>query len=134
MAILARSDRAAVAELLDGAEPEHAVLKAPEIGTVMIEGRAGGAGARFNLGEATMTRCVIRLPSGTMGFAYALKRDREHARLSAIADALLQEAAPGSAIHTKVDELARLQATLRRLASAKAARTRVEFFTMVRGD
>ena len=44
MATLSRASRDEIAGLL-GALPEHEVLKAPETGTVMVEGRAGGAGA-----------------------------------------------------------------------------------------
>ncbi len=50
MAILARASRAEIAELAGPDLPQHDVLKAPETGTVMVEGRAGGAGRRFNLG------------------------------------------------------------------------------------
>ena len=77
--------------------PAHDLLKAPETGTVMVEGRAGGAGRRFNLGEATVTRCVVRLADGAMGFSYALGRDGRKARLAAILDAQLQREAPGGA-------------------------------------
>ena len=89
MATLARASRAEI-EALAGELPAHEVLKAPETGTVMVEGRAGGAGRRFNLGEATVTRCVVRLGDGAMGFSYALGRDARKARLAAILDARLQ--------------------------------------------
>ena len=41
--------------------PAHEMLRAPEIGTVMLRGRAGAKGAPFNLGEMTVTRCAVRL-------------------------------------------------------------------------
>ncbi|KPF67661.1 hypothetical protein IP69_12450 [Bosea sp. AAP35] len=133
MAVLSRASRAEIAALLGPDLPEHEVLKAPEIGTVMVEGRAGGAGRRFNLGEATVTRCVVRLADGLMGFSYALGRDARKARLAAILDARLQAQAPGSALHQAVGALAARQATARDLASRKAAATKVDFFTLVRG-
>lgn len=133
MAVLARASRAEV-ETLAGADlPAHEVLKAPETGTVMIEGRAGGAGRRFNLGEATVTRCVVRLEDGAMGFAYALGRDGRKARLSAILDACLQHEAGDGELKRGIAALAASQAAARDLASRKAAATKVDFFTLVRG-
>jgi alpha-D-ribose 1-methylphosphonate 5-triphosphate synthase subunit PhnG len=133
MAVLARASRAEIAELVGPEIPHHDVLKAPEIGTVMVEGRAGGAGRRFNLGEATVTRCVVRLADGAMGFSYALGRDAGKARLAAILDARLQAQAPGSPLHRAVHDLADRQSAARDLASRKAAATKVDFFTLVRG-
>ena len=131
MAVLARASRREIETLL-GEAPSHQLLKAPETGTVMVEGRAGGAGRRFNLGEATVTRCVVRLDDGTMGFSYALGRDGRKARLAAILDAQLQREAEGG-LHRGVDTLAAAQAAARDLASLKAAATKVDFFTLVRG-
>lgn len=133
MAVLARATQGEIDALLQqaGPLPAHDLLKAPETGTVMVEGRAGGAGRRFNLGEATVTRCVVRLDGGAMGFSYALGRDGRKARLAAIADALLQsDAGP---LRRGIDSLARKQQAARELASRKAAATKVDFFTLVRG-
>lgn len=133
MAILARASRTEIADLVGPDLPGHEVLKAPETGTVMVEGRAGGAGRRFNLGEATVTRCVVRLDGGAMGFSYALGRDARKARLAAILDARLQIEGPDGALHGAIDVLADRQHTARDLASRKAAATKVDFFTLVRG-
>ena len=132
MATLARASRAEIESLL-GDPPEHEILKAPGTGTVMVEGRAGGAGRRFNLGETTVTRCVVRLSSGRMGFSYALGRDGRKARLAALLDARLQDEAEGI-LHEGVATLAAQQAAARDLASRKAAATKVDFFTLVRGS
>ena len=48
----------------------HDVLRAPETGLVMLRGRMGATGAAFNLGEATVTRCAVRLTTGEEGHAY----------------------------------------------------------------
>lgn len=135
MAVLARATQGEIDALLQpaGALPAHELLKAPETGTVMVEGRAGGAGRRFNLGEATVTRCVVRLDSGAMGFSYALGRDGRKARLAAVADALLQGETDAGPLRRGVDALARKQQAARELASRKAAATKVDFFTLVRG-
>lgn len=136
LAILARAPRQEIETLLEtvGGAPPHEALKAPETGTVIVEGRAGGTGRRFNLGEATVTRCVVRLEDGTLGYSYALGRDKTKARLAALIDALAQDAQRGPAIAAGLARLALDQQALRALASRKAAATRVEFFTMVRGE
>ena len=78
-----------------GMAPDHAVLRAPEIGGVMVRGRTGATGAPFNLGEMTVTRCSVRLDSGEVGHAYVQGRDKAQARRAALVDALMQtDAAP----------------------------------------
>lgn len=136
MAVLARASlgeiEAVVARL--GGLPAHTLLKPAETGTVMLEARAGGTGQRFNLGEATVSRCVVRLADGQMGFAYALGTDRRKALLSAVLDAWLQDPVRGSTIaETEIAPLAARQRAARDLASRKAAATKVDFFTLVRG-
>ncbi len=135
-AILARASLQDIDAILESApdRPTMTVLKLPETGTIMVEGRAGGAGQRFNLGEATMTRCAIRLDDGTLGFSYSLGRDTAKARSAALLDALLQGEAPDGPLHRAMDALAREQRSARLTASRKAAATKVEFFTMVRGE
>lgn len=135
MAVLARASRSELAALLEsvGPPPAHDLLKPPETGTMMVEGRAGGAGRRFNLGEATVTRCVVRLADGAMGFSWALGRDGGKARLAAILDGLLQAEPEAGPLGRGVAELAARQQAARENASRKAAATRVDFFTLVRG-
>jgi len=136
MSVLARASRAeleAYAATLD--VPRHELVKGPETGIAMIEGRAGGTGRRFNLGEATLTRAVVRMPDGTLGFSYALGRDRRKAELAAVMDALLQDAAWTARIMQElVTPLAEMQAMARQTASRQAAATKVDFFTLQRGD
>jgi alpha-D-ribose 1-methylphosphonate 5-triphosphate synthase subunit PhnG len=133
LAVLARASRTEIAGIVGTELPRYDILKAPETGTVMVEGRAGGAGRRFNLGEATVTRCIVRLDDGAMGFSCALGRDTYKARLAAILDARLQAEAPDSTLHQAIDDLAARQQAARELASRKAAATKVDFFTLVRG-
>jgi alpha-D-ribose 1-methylphosphonate 5-triphosphate synthase subunit PhnG len=110
-------------------------LKPAETGLVMLRGRAGGDGARFNLGEATVTRAVVELPGGERGYGHVLGRDEERARLAAVFDALWQRSAEREAVEARVlaPIAARLQAE-RAKASTETAATRVEFFTLKRGE
>jgi len=117
------------------ASTAHEMLRRPETGLVMLRGRMGSTGAAFNLGEASVTRCAVRLNSGEEGHAYIMGRNAAHAHLAAICDALLQTDEGASEVRGKV--LAPLEVKLqasRILASTKAAATKVDFFTMVRGD
>src|SRR5476649_2263010 len=99
LAILARTPRARMKDALDTAldgapAPEFDWLRAPDIGLAMVRGRIGGTGDAFNLGEVTVTRATLRLRlqdgNGPVGMAVHRGRDKERARLAALADALLQ--------------------------------------------
>lgn len=114
--------------------PAHDVLRPPEIGTVMVRGRAGATGAPFNLGEMTVTRATVRLSSGAIGHGHVQGRDKEAARVAALIDALC-EADEADALEVAVLAPLRAEAeTGKRSRAAKAAATKVEFFTMVRGE
>jgi alpha-D-ribose 1-methylphosphonate 5-triphosphate synthase subunit PhnG len=136
LAVLARSARAplerAASEL--PAVPAPELVRPPECGMVMLRGRVGGTGDAFHLGEATVTRCALRV-GAALGVGYVLGRDRRHAELVALFDALLQDPArqPGL-LRQLVEPLAREQAQQRERRSSEAAASRVEFFTMVRGE
>jgi alpha-D-ribose 1-methylphosphonate 5-triphosphate synthase subunit PhnG len=118
-----------------GEPPRYVWLRRPEAGLVMVRGRAGGNGARFNLGEMTVTRCTVRLDDGTLGHAWVGGRDTRHAELAAALDALLQDGARAAALlATVVEPLALAQAARRVAARERAAASRVDFFTMVRGE
>ena len=115
--------------------PAHENLREAENGLVMVRGRIGGDGAPFNLGEATVSRAAVRLASGEVGFGYTLGRDREKARMIALCDALVQSDAFAAEVEAKV--IAPLRAAMlaaRSRKAAEAAATRVDFYTMVRGE
>lgn len=137
LAVLARAEKrelsAAWQSLLPA--PAYETVRRPETGLVMVRGRIGGGGAPFNFGEVTVTRCAVKMASGEVGFGHVLGRDLKRAELVACFDALLQSdsyravlvetlLAPVGARLEAEDELKRRQ----------TAATRVNFFTMVRGD
>jgi alpha-D-ribose 1-methylphosphonate 5-triphosphate synthase subunit PhnG len=124
---------ALVADLAD--LPRHEEIRPAESGLVMVRGRIGGDGAPFNLGEATVTRCAVRLVSGEIGFGHVLGRDHGKARLAALCDALWQ--APDYRARLERHVLAPLQerqAAQLAQSRAQTATTKVDFFTMVRGE
>jgi alpha-D-ribose 1-methylphosphonate 5-triphosphate synthase subunit PhnG len=136
MAVLAHSAAADIAEHLDAiALPDHENLREGENGLVMVRGRIGGDGAPFNLGEATVSRAAVRLSTGEVGFGYTLGRDRQKARMIALCDALIQTPDHADAVETRV--LAPLRAAFvseRDRKAAETAATRVDFYTLVRGE
>ncbi len=116
-------------------KPEAKPVRGPETGLVMVRGRIGGGGSPFNLGEATVTRATVALASGTVGHAQALGTDKQKARLAAIFDALWQEDATRDHVENAV--LAPVEyriASEKKMKAEETAATRVDFFTMVRGE
>lgn len=133
MGLLARAKPARLAQLFPDL-PAHELLRPPEIGAVMVQGRAGGAGSAFNLGEMTVTRCALRLISGAVGHAHVQGRDKPHATRAAVVDALMQTdqaAALAAQVLAPLQDEERVRRSAR---AAKAAATKVEFFTLVRGE
>lgn len=114
--------------------PDYRLLRQPEIGTVMTRARAGGTGAPFNLGEITVTRCSLTLPDGEVGHGHVQGRRKTDAETAALIDALMQTSAADRLRRHVLTPLAE-EATARRTErAAKAAATKVEFFTMARGE
>jgi alpha-D-ribose 1-methylphosphonate 5-triphosphate synthase subunit PhnG len=136
MTVLAHADAAAIARHLDAiAVPPHEHLREPENGLVMVRGRIGGDGAPFNLGEATVSRAAVRLSSGEVGFGYTLGRDRRKARMIALCDALIQSNQYADTVEAKIVGPLRAQMVSERdQRAAETAATRVDFYTMVRGE
>ncbi|MEM6463924.1 MAG: phosphonate C-P lyase system protein PhnG [Pseudomonadota bacterium] len=137
MAILARASGKELSEAWSQwpDRPHVSPLRGPETGLVMLRGRIGGGGAPFNFGEATVTRATVKLSTGQVGHAYALGTDSSRVRHAAIFDALWQN----DACRATVEE--RLIAPVKdRLAAEdqkrrdETAATKVDFFTMVRGE
>jgi alpha-D-ribose 1-methylphosphonate 5-triphosphate synthase subunit PhnG len=143
MAVLARTPRAeleaAFAAALGGEPaPSYEWLRPPQTGLAMVRGRVGGTGNAFNLGEATVTRATLRLHAqagATVGVACHLGRDKRRAELAALADALLQQPEHHAHLHAQLIEPLAARLTAQREAQREAtASSKVEFFTMVRGD
>lgn len=113
--------------------PEVTPLRSPETGLVMVRGRTGGVGNRFNLGEMTVTRSAVRLPTGETGISYVGGRDRDHAHMAAVVDAMMQSSQWRSVASTSIVEpLAKLDAERKAQVLRQRAATRVDFFTMTR--
>lgn len=118
-----------------GTRPEFDWLRPPEIGSVMLRGRTGGTGAPFNLGEMTVTRCALQLRgSAVVGHGYVQGRDKARAERAALIDALMQTDAAARVRETVLVPLEQARKDARTARAARAAATKVEFFTMARGE
>jgi alpha-D-ribose 1-methylphosphonate 5-triphosphate synthase subunit PhnG len=137
MALLSRAPLPLLEQgLADLAQGTPLWLRKPETGLYMVQGRAGGTGHRFNLGELTVTRCALRVAgdnNGAVGVAYVMGRSHRQAQLAAVADACLQD----PTLHESL-VLSVLQPVRQHLALAQARRaaraqsTKVDFFTVAR--
>jgi alpha-D-ribose 1-methylphosphonate 5-triphosphate synthase subunit PhnG len=136
MGLLAKAPEGRVAALLDETmtRPGFKWLRPPEIGSTMVRARIGATGAPFNLGEMTVTRCALTLEGGQVGHAYIQGRRKGCAEAAALVDALMQTDAAETVRTGVLDPLEVELASKKAKRAAKAAATKVDFFTMVRGE
>jgi len=109
-------------------------LRRPETGLMMLRARAGGTGAKFNVGEMTVTRCALRLEeTSSVGVAYVQGRSARKCEIAALADAALQVPALREEIERDLLEPLRVrhEAEAARM-QRKAQATRVDFLTVAR--
>ena len=135
LSVLAQAPAPLMAQLWQAAsvDPSHKVLRAPEIGAVMVRGRAGAVGAPFNLGEMTVSRASVQLEEGAVGHGYVQGRDKTQALQAALVDALMQTEQAPTIEAAIVTPLRTAQQEVKAKRAAKADATKVNFFTMVRG-
>ena len=141
MALLAKAPVARLDELVQacGELPSYSFLRSPEIGLTMVRGRMGGTGQPFNLGEMTLTRCVVQIPDGRggaiAGFGYVAGRSHRHADLAARCAALLQHPEWGDRLQLAVLQPLQAEAQAARATLAQQTEaTRVNFLTLLRGE
>ena len=116
-------------------QPGYRTLRGPEIGLAQIRGRIGGDGRVFNLGEMTVTRCTVELAGGTVGHAYVAGRQPRKTELAAVFDAMMTDPRHRDFLEQRAIAPALAAVTAMRAQIAEeAASTRVDFFTMPRGE
>lgn len=136
MSLLAQADPAELASAMAAfaAPADTSWLRPAQTGLYMLRGRIGGTGPQFNFGEITVTRCSVQA-GAHIGHAWVRGGNTRHAELAALADALLQDADRHASLRMHVIEPLRRSLDRRRdEASRKAAASKVEFFTVVRGE
>ena len=114
---------------------QYEVIRAAETGLVQLQGRMGATGERFFAGDATLTRAAVRLSNGTLGYSWILGRDKPHAERCALLDALLQQPSHyQTLIETLITPLEADRTARIAARQAEINASRVDFFTLVRGD
>lgn len=137
MGVLARAGTDALEAAWAGlaVRPGYRMLRPPETGLVMVRGRTGGTGRDFNLGEMSATRCAVQFEDGVIGIGYVAGRSARHAELAAAFDAMLQcDVWREEVEETVIAPLAQAERARRDMERAGTESSRVEFFTMVRGE
>ncbi len=117
-----------------GMSPDYTMLRQPETGAVMVRGRAGSTGDAFNMGEMTVTRASLKLADGTVGHGCCQGRSRRQATLIALVDAMMQGENAAQIDATILAPLREARAARHAATAERAAATKVDFFTMARGD
>ena len=134
MSVLARAGRQLDAYGSQLRELGYRLIRPPETGMVMVRGRMGASGAAFNLGEMTVTRCVVQLDNGRIGHSYVAGRSKPHAELAALADAHLQGEQHQHWLDALITPLEQEQSVRRGIKTAQAATSKVDFMTLLRGE
>ncbi|MFO6297523.1 phosphonate C-P lyase system protein PhnG [Rahnella selenatireducens] len=115
--------------------PQFERIRPAETGLTQLQGRMGGTGKRFVMGDMTVTRAVVQMDGGVYGYSYVSGRNKAHAELCAVIDALLQMQGMDELLHKRViAPLAALQQERRQQRAREVAASRVDFFTLVRGE
>ena len=109
-------------------------LRTPEIGSIMAQGRMGVTGDKFNIGEVTITRCSLKLNCGTIGHSYVQGRSKKKAEISALCDALMQTKMSKEINKNIIIPLEKIKNNNKDKILSKAEATKVDFFTLVRGE
>ena len=113
-------------------KPAYSWLRPPETGLVMVRARVGGVGQQFNIGEMTITRCLLQFENGTVGAAYVAGRDHRHAELASLFDGMLQDRNRFDDVDRAVlVPIERAEEARRGRIAERAQATRVDFFAQM---
>lgn len=118
-----------------GLAPDYTIIRPAEIGLAQVRARMGSTGRQFNIGDVTITRAAVQLAGGEMGYSYLQGRNKQHAELAAVLDGLLQADQYHVVIFAQIiSPLAADKQAERELRQHEVASSKVDFFTMVRGE
>jgi alpha-D-ribose 1-methylphosphonate 5-triphosphate synthase subunit PhnG len=137
MAVCCRATEPELAAALAALAPLPTLtdLRPPEAGLIMLRGKIGGDGQPFNVGEATVARACVIVEGGPIGVGYTLGRSLAKARNMAIIDALGQmpdwRQRIDDAVVRPISERAQAHQDV---SQSQTAATRVNFFTLQRGE
>jgi len=107
----------------------------PETGMLMVQAKADGTNSRFNLGEITISKCILEINGQYMGAGWTMGTNLRHAELAALFDGLFQDPLFQETLNqTLIPLLKEKQQAKNDRRLKDAADTKVEFFTLKRGE
>lgn len=137
ISLLGSADKPRLQQAWDEIRPKvtHTLVSGPETGLVMVRAREDGEGPRFNLGEMTVSKCVLKVDDTYLGYGMVMGSDLKHAKLAALLDGLCQHPGFGPALKAGLlKDLSQQREEQEAAMAEEASRTRVEFFTLKRGE
>lgn len=137
ISVLARADFDNLQKYWDaiGINSRFTTIRPAEIGLAQVQGRIGASGRKFNMGDVTISRAVIQLESGEMGYSYVQGRNKQHAEIAAIIDALMQADIYNQQLESQlIEPLAAIKLNQEQVRQQAVSSSKVDFFTLVRGE
>jgi len=137
ISVLARADFADLQQHwhATGINSKFTPIRPAEIGLSQVQGRIGATGRKFNMGDVTISRAVIQLESGEMGYSYVQGRNKQHAEVAAIIDGLMQTEQHNEQLeHQLIQPLAAIKSAQEQARNNAVSSSKVDFFTLVRGE
>ena len=110
------------------------ILKGPEVGLLMTNGRIHSTGRPFHLGEVSLTKCVLKDDQGLLGYGHIIGRNKQQAKAIALFDLALQRINSAEPALIRLNAWKEEVAEIEAMESEAVEKTRVDFFTMVRGE
>jgi alpha-D-ribose 1-methylphosphonate 5-triphosphate synthase subunit PhnG len=108
-------------------------LFGPQTGIVTVRARISGKGQKFNVGDACVTKAEVLFDNKVNGYATVMGGQARRALLVAMLDAAMA-ADIGEPLASLVLQLAQQIEQRGMQRQQSAANTKVNFFTMVRGE
>ncbi|MGC9401793.1 phosphonate C-P lyase system protein PhnG [Vibrio genomosp. F10 str. 9ZC157] len=109
-------------------------VREPEIGLAQVRAKMGASGDAFNMGDVTIVRTVVQLDQGALGYSYITGRNKDHAEVAAVVDALMQTEFQSDLYQALIEPLAADIEKNERIKAREVSTSKVDFFTMVRGE
>ncbi|WP_394144131.1 phosphonate C-P lyase system protein PhnG [Vibrio atypicus] len=136
MAALARCEHHALSKYWQqfGLNPQYHFVREPEVGLAQVRARMGSTGNPFNMGDVTITRTVIQLDSGELGYSYITGRNKAHSEVAAVVDALMQTSLQMDLQERLINPLNAELVEKEQSRAKQVSASKVDFFTMVRGE
>ena len=113
---------------------EYNWLREPEIGSIMVQGKAGATGDNFNVGEVTITRGSLNVDEKIQGNGSVQGKKKYKTKMSVLGNPLIKTEKKKIIKRNIIDKLIKYKNNKRNEILSKTEATKVDFFTLVRGE